>query len=337
MRIVRAREAFYRASPRLTLCLAAAALLSGVLLPAFMLATGALVQAISSGRDFSGPLALVAAIFVAQRLLDPIREELGAAVWRRVNQAVGLRLMAAASAPPGLRGLEDPAVLDKLAQAQGAISGYTPGQAAQEFAMTLVGRVQGFLALAIVARSYWWAAVLLALVYALNFGRTRVHWHEVLVVLNDRTGKMRRSFYLRSLALSSRESKETRVFDLCAWLIAGYRRNAHAVLREVWDKRNEGWLAAVVLVILVGSAEMLTLWVIANDSVLGRIDLATAIATAQAVLAAGFLSLYEDGDYALEEAASANASIVGLERATLNPKTVHSGAQAADGMPRTSI
>jgi ATP-binding cassette subfamily B protein len=337
MRIVRALEAFYRASPRLTLCLAATALLSGGLLPAFMLASGGLVAAVSSGQDFSAPLALVAAIFVAQRVLDPIREELGAAVWRRVNQAVGLRLMGAASAPPGLRELEDPAVRDKLAQAEGAISGFTPGQAAQEFAMSLVGRVQGVLSLAIVARTYWWAAVFLALVYALNFSRTRGHWKELLVVLNDRTGKMRRSFYLRGLALSSREAKETRVFDLCAWLIEGYRRNAFAVLREVWNKRNEGWLAAVVLVVLVGSAEMLTLWVIANDSVLGRIDLATAVATAQAVLAAGFLSLYEDGDYALEEAATANASIVALERATLVPKTVHSGAQAADGMPRTSI
>src|SRR5438552_9117619 len=293
MRIVRTLESFYRACPRLTLALVAAALLSGVLLPAFMLASGALAEAISTGRDFGGPLALVAGVFVAQRVLDPIREELGAAVWRRINQAVGLRMMAAASGPPGLTELEDPAVRDKLAQAEGAITGFTPGQAAQEFAMSLVGRVQGFLSLAIVARSYWWAAALLALVYAVNFGRTRAHWHEVLTVLNDRTGKMRRAFYLRGLALSSREAKETRVFDLCAWLIDGYRRDAHAVLREVWAKRNEGWLAAVVLVVLVGSAEMLTLWVIANDSILGRIDLATAVAAAQAVLAGGILSLYQ--------------------------------------------
>ena len=337
VRIVRALEAFYRASPRLTLCLAGAALLSGVLLPAFMLASGALVAAVSASLDFSAPLALVAIIFVAQRVLDPIREELGAAVWRRVNQAVGLRLMAAASAPHGLRELEDPAVRDKLAQAQGALTGFTPGQAAQEFAMTLVGRVQGVLSLAIVGHTYWWAAVLLALVYVLNFGRTRAHWNEVLVVLNDRTGKLRRAFYLRGLALGSREAKETRVFDLCVWLIDGYRRNAQAVLREVWHKRNEGWLAAGVLVVLVGSVELLTLWVIASDSIIGRIDLATAIATAQAVLAAGILSLYEDGDAALEEAAAATRSIIELENATSVPKTLNSGARSADGMPRTSI
>src|SRR5207249_10443222 len=100
VRIVRTLEAFYRACPRLTLALVAAALLSGVLLPAFMLASGALAEAISTGRDFGGPLALVAGVFVAQRVLDPIREELGAAVWRRINQAVGLRMMAAASGPP---------------------------------------------------------------------------------------------------------------------------------------------------------------------------------------------------------------------------------------------
>ena len=43
MRIVRALEAFYRACPRLSLCLAGAAVLSGLLLPGFMLASGALV------------------------------------------------------------------------------------------------------------------------------------------------------------------------------------------------------------------------------------------------------------------------------------------------------
>src|SRR5258708_21734492 len=148
---------------------------------------------------------------------------------------------------------------------------------------------------------------------------------------------MRRAYYLRRLALGSREAKETRVFDLCAWLIDGYRRDAHAVLREVWAKRNEGWLAAVVLVLLVGSAEMLTLWVIANDSILGRIDLATAVATAQAVLAAGILSLYEDGDYALEGAGAATGSIEALEPAMLVPTTIHSGPRAADWTARTNI
>src|SRR5260370_5473191 len=140
MRIVRTLVAFYRASPRLALCLTAAALFSGALLPAFMLASGALVAAVSAGQDFSGPLALVALVFVGQRVLDPIREELGAAVWRPINHAVGLRRMAAASAPPGLRELEDPAVLDKLAQAPGAITGFTPGHAAPEVAISPGGR-----------------------------------------------------------------------------------------------------------------------------------------------------------------------------------------------------
>ena len=56
MRIVRALEAFYRACPRLTLCLAAAAVLSGVLLPAFMLASGALVAAVE--REAADPALL---------------------------------------------------------------------------------------------------------------------------------------------------------------------------------------------------------------------------------------------------------------------------------------
>jgi hypothetical protein len=41
--------------------------------------------------------------------------------------------MAAMSKPPGLQEIEDPKILDSVAQAQGAMTGFTPGQAAQQF------------------------------------------------------------------------------------------------------------------------------------------------------------------------------------------------------------
>src|ERR1700682_2621721 len=120
-----------------------------------MLVTGALVQAVRDGSSVVTPLALMAAIFALQRTIDPIREEVGATLWPRVDEWLGDRIMAAASAPAGLQELEDPAVLDRIAQARGAITGFTPGQAAQQFAGLWAQRVQAIAALAIVTRWYW--------------------------------------------------------------------------------------------------------------------------------------------------------------------------------------
>src|ERR1700682_3118357 len=108
-----------------------------------MLVTGALVQAVRDGSSVVTPLALMAAIFALQRIIDPIREEIGATMWPRIDEWLGDRIMAAVSAPAGLQELEDPAVLDRIAQARGAVTGFTPGQAAQEFSTLWTQRVQG--------------------------------------------------------------------------------------------------------------------------------------------------------------------------------------------------
>jgi len=123
---VRSFAAFFPASPRLTVLALGLATVSGLLSPAFMLATGALIQAVRDGGAYLIPLTIVGSIFALQRVIDPIREELGNALWPRVDQWLGNRIMAAVSKPPGLQEIEDPKVLDSIAQAQGTMVGYTP-------------------------------------------------------------------------------------------------------------------------------------------------------------------------------------------------------------------
>jgi ATP-binding cassette, subfamily B, bacterial len=328
---------FYRASPGLTVGSLVLATCSGLLAPTFMLATGALVQAVREGSSFVTPLALIGAIFALQRIIDPIREEVGATMWPRVDQWLGDRIMAAASAPAGLQELEDPAVLDRIAQARGAVTGFTPGQAAQEFAALWAQRVQGLASLAIVARWYWWAGVALLLAYVVSYNVARWHWDEIGVVMLGRTDRLRRAYYLRGLALSSTVAKETRIFDLSDWLVGRYQDSSLAVFRELWRKRDEGWLAAVGVALLVTAVEGVTLGAVVFDAVQATISLATAVWVAQAVLAASLLSRYDEWDWEAAQAADSARKVAELEASTGEIKTVTSGDRSADGMPRRSI
>jgi ABC-type multidrug transport system fused ATPase/permease subunit len=329
---------FYSASPRLTLVSFGLATLSGLLAPISMLATGALVQAISDGgAGVLPPLLALAAIFACQRLIEPIREMLNETQWPRIDEWLGDRIMTAVSAPAGLQELEDPTVLDKIAQARGVVTGYSPGQAAQEFGSLWVFRVQGLCSLAILVRWYWWAALFLALVYVLAFNATRWHWHEVTVVMAQRTDRLRRSYYLRGLALSSAVAKETRIFDLANWLVDRYRHSSLDVLSDIWQKRNEGWQVAFAVIGLVGVAEAALLLLVIRDTLAGALTLATAVTVTQAVLVAGQLSRYEEPDWGCTWAARTADTVAQLEASTRHIRTVTSGSRSADGLPRQHI
>jgi ABC-type multidrug transport system fused ATPase/permease subunit len=334
---VRTFVAFYPASPRLTLLALGLGTCSGLLGPAFMLATGALIQAVRDGTAYVVPLSFVAAIFALQRVVDPIREELGNAIWPRVDQWLGNRIMGAVSRPPGLQEIEDPTVLDRIAQAQGAVTGFTPGQAAQQFTSLWSARVQALAALAIVLYWYWWAGLVLLGAYLVAFNLSRRHYREVTLVVYGQTPRLRRSYYLRGLALSSSVAKETRIFDLKDWLVTRYQDHSLGVLHDIWAKRDEGWLAACVCMASIAGIEALTLGVLSVDTLAGRIALGTAVIVAQAMLSAGTLSRYEDGEFMLAYAASSLSKVAELEESTSTIESVTSGSRSADGMPRRHI
>jgi ATP-binding cassette subfamily B protein len=332
-----ALRAFYRASPRLTLCSLAVATFTGLLAPAFMLATGDLVAVLQAGGDYLRPLAAVTLFFTLQRVLDPVRGFLGQIIWPRVDESLGDRIMTAVSAPAGLEEIEDPRVQDRIEQARGAITGFTPGQAAEEFAALWALRIQSLVSLALVLRWYWWAGLGLLLVYVVSFGLSRSHYQHVTLVVWGRTDRLRRAYYLRGLALSAQMAKETRIFDLAEWLVRHYREGSFAVLRDVWSTRAEGWGRAAGVTGLMALAEVITLAVVVSDVMAGRLALATAVTLAQAILAAGMLGRYEDGDWGLTQAGSAVARVAELEAAIRPARAAIGTVRSTDGMPRRAI
>ena len=330
-------SAFYQASPRLTIATLVVATLFGLLQPAFVIATGVLVQAAAGGSSLTLPLALLGGVFLITRVVGPLRDELGVALWRRVDQSVGDRIMRAVSSRPGLQQVEDPRVQDLVAQAEGTVTGYSVGQAAQQLCLMWSQRTFGVVALGIVFHAYWWAAVLLGLAHTLGYAAARWHWNEVALVILGGTDQMRRSFYVRGLALSSKIAKETRVYGLADWLVDRYRHSALAVLDDVWARRDEGWLLGFGLAALVSAAEALTIWVVATDSLAGHISLGAAVATVQAVFGAGFLSLYQEPDWSVTQAATSVDKVRQLEDAADGLNADLPGTRSPDGLPRYSI
>jgi ATP-binding cassette, subfamily B, bacterial len=329
--------AFYQASPRLTVAALVVATLFGLLQPAFVVATGLLVQAAATGVSIVLPLASLGVVFGAARVLGPVRDQLGAALWRRVDQSTGDRIMRAMSGQPGLQQVEDPRVQDLVAQAEGAVTGYSVGQAAQQLSMLWSQRTFALVSLGIVFRTYWWAALLLAVPHIMGYSGARWHWNQVTVVILGQTDQLRRSFYLRGLALSSRVAKEVRIFGLAGWLVDRYRDSAVAALHDAWDKRREGWWLGILLTVLIAGTEAITIWILANDSVAGRVSLGTAVATIQAIFAAGFLSWYEDPHWSINQAGISVRKVNELEETVRALHVEISGTRDPAGFPRREI
>lgn len=341
--------AFARANRVLTAVAITIGLVSGALLPVLMLASGALVGDLAAHRSPVLPTVLVIGVFIAERILDPLREEFGRALWRQVDQSLTQRLMHAMAAAPGLAHVEDPDIRDRVVQAQGGLTDMTPGQAAYYLAQVIYLWVQGLGSLGIVAAFRWWLAPLLIVGYVLVFNVSRRHWHQVTTVLYGRTESLRRSYYLRTVALAPGPAKETRVFGLAGWLVDCYRQGWLGVMRDIWRVRREGWLTAVWAAVALGAIELFALWTVLHAGLTGVLSLGAATAAGQAVLGGSVLSTYQDANWLLSECGRALSRIEDVERATTEGpvasgvgepaawRPVVGGRRSALGLPARAI
>lgn len=325
------------ASRSLVAAVVALGALQGLLLPALMLASGALVGDLSAGRSPTGPLVAVGVLFTLQRLLDPVSAELGAVLWRLVDEVLSERVMRAMAGPPGLSHVEDPAVLDAAIQAEGALTGTTPGEAAAYLGSFVSDRVSAAAALVIVGSYRPLLVPFLVAAYLLAFQFTRWHWYEVAQVIEEGTDALRRSFYLRTLALTHTVAKEVRVFGLAGWLVDHYRSGWLAVMQEVWGKRREGWLRIAGIGLLLVAVELVALGLLARDGAEGRIGVGAATAVAQAVLAAAVLAQFTTYHWALTASLTSLDRLVGLEARAAAATTQLDGTRPAGSLPTSSV
>ena len=328
---------YLRVAPWLTATVITCALLAGLLVPVLAVASGALVDRLGHRGDPWTALAAIAGLFLLARLLAPVQQIAGSALNRRVGEAVNQRVMRAMATPPGLAHIEDPAVHDRMARALGAVTGITPASAASRLGPVWRERLQGALSLAIVAGWHWWGALLLAAAAALAFAVSRWHWRQVTLIVYGRTEHLRRSHYLRKLALGSALAKEARVFGLADWLVDHYRRGWLAVMQEIWRKRREGWLAALLLFGGLAALEATVLAALVGEALAGRVSVGQVVTLVSAIAAAGVLGVFHDGHQQLAEARLTLDEVVALEQATAQASGVTGGDRDAAGLPRQAI
>lgn len=287
---------------RLTVLLTVLTVVRGLFFPVLTLATGALVGALNAKSSPTIPLLVVVSAFAVRRVLDPVAEDLGTMLARRVDEALNEQVMAAMTGPAGMAHVEDPLVRDKIAQIQGALTTATPGDAAVRMIYVWSDWLQGGLSLALVAFSYPLLALLLLATYVIGHRVARDHWAHVTLILYGRTDDLRRAYYLRTLALTGTAAKETRVFGLAPWLVNQYREGSLAVMRSIWADRNEAWLRFLGSTLLIAAAEVATLILLARDAARGDVGVGTAVAVATAAIAAARLATYQDGHWVMGEA-----------------------------------
>ena len=79
----------------LTVAVFALAVVGGVLVPAFALASGWLVGSVTDGDSIVLPLTALVAVYVVGRVLDPLRVLVNEMLWRQTDEALNRRLMSA--------------------------------------------------------------------------------------------------------------------------------------------------------------------------------------------------------------------------------------------------
>ena len=334
LRLVRVFSAINR---RLTIAVVALGAFQGLLLPAFTLASGWLAGAIGAHRSVTPALVAIAVIWTVQRLVDPLNTEISGMLWRQVDEALTERVMRAIAEPPGLAHVENSAVLDAAAQAEGALTGRTPGEAAMWLSFLIRARVWGISSLVIVAAYRLWLVPLLVIAYVIAFRFTRWHWREVGLVMIAGTERLRRAYYLRTLALTHTVAKETRVFGLADWLVDRYRSSWLAVMRDVWARRREGWMRILGVAALVAAVEGLALALVAADAVDGSLSVRAAVTVAQAMLASTVLGEFNETHWSVNESQIALDRLEELEATAAAASDSLHGDRGAAGMPAETI
>ena len=185
---------------------------------------GAIPGAVGDGMSSAAGHRLIAALIVAaivygsSLILDPIGGALSTAARQRITGRLQARLLHAVGAPATVAHLEDQDTLNRLASAEGSLTGFFPGDAPVTWVGSIAGRLSGVIGCAIIAAYFWWLGVALLVMWLVV---RRVLIRSVLTQAIDmrlQTTAMRRAFYLTGIGSKARDAKEVRVFGLARFL-----------------------------------------------------------------------------------------------------------------------
>jgi ATP-binding cassette, subfamily B, bacterial len=247
----------------------------------------------SEGDRLIAALAVAGGIYALSLMRGPLEDALTAAVSARVDVLMARRLVTSVSAPVGIEHLEDEALLDRLASAQGQLLSNQPSSAPMSVVSLWGDRLTGILACVVLA-SYRWYLGLGLLVMWLLVRR------PLGTLIRSRTQRarsagpsLRRSWYMLGLAWKPPAAKEMRVFGLADWTAERHSDEWLDAMRPSWiDLRRLNarvWLAGV-LVLATYAAIGAVIGIQAYHGSLSLTALATMMPMLPSSLAAGSIT-----------------------------------------------
>ena len=267
---------------------------------AFGFVVGAIPGAIRDGMSSAAGDRLIAALVIAALLyagsliLDPIGGALGTAASQRIGGRLQARLLTAVTAPVTVAHLEDQETLDRLASAEGSLTGFFPGNAPVTWVGSVAGRLSGVFGCALIAAYFWWLGLLLLVMW---LAVRRVILKSVLkqaIDMRGQTTEMRRAWYYTGVGSKARDAKEIRVFGLAQFFGGRFARHfteslraGHAGLRGLHKR-------AVGCFVVVTGGYALAIWTItdaARTHEIGTRSLAIMLPMLAVTAAAGNVSM----------------------------------------------
>jgi ATP-binding cassette, subfamily B, bacterial len=205
-----------------------------------------------AGDRLIGALAITGVAYAAALLLGPMQSALASVVkWRLVYNTQD-RLIAAVSRPVGTGHLEDPAVLDDLALAQGQLVNQWTADAPMTLALVVSNRASGLIACGVLASWRWWLGLgMLAMWIAVRRPQLKLIREQGALYAGS-SEVLRRAWYLQRLAAMPQVAKESRVFGLGGWLVDRYRAQALVGFGAPWAalRRLDRTVLALSVVVL---------------------------------------------------------------------------------------
>ena len=238
----------WRASPPLAILVTLLVVVSGLLPVAFVVGTGVVVGAIpaavrdgldsAAGRHLIATLVVLAAVYVAEAAASSIRQVATASLGSRFVRELRGDVLDATLGPAGIAHLEDPAVADELRMSGGQDTRWYAERIVQNLAMVVTSKITGLGSAAVLFTFAWWAPLALLPAIALMYRWIMREIKTFIDSLQGATPEMRRSDYLRDLAVRPEAAKELRVFGLADWLVRLYGTTWLAGMRPQWRARR---------------------------------------------------------------------------------------------------
>jgi ATP-binding cassette subfamily B protein len=314
-------------------------LLRGLLPAVFAVAMGALVGAVQSGEALAGPLTFVGVVFVLLQVLTPLHQAVSANLGDRTAAWLYDRLTDACVRPPGMGHLENPALASDLTAARDFDLGMTgpPLSISMDFiAGGLVELTSGLACAAVLAAYAWWAPLVLGGAWLAT------HWllRESGIWRDRNTDEVRRAQrdadYAYRLAVDAAPARELRLFGLADWTIARFldrRTRLHRLQYEATRLRERPVLWSLLI---VGGANLLVFWSLANAAIEARLALGAVVMFAQAAIGTSMIA-FGGLNWALDGSSSPVAAVLRLEPAMAPAGALAVGHRRATGLPARDI